>query len=215
MVDIEKIEKRAVQSVFDDGLFEIAVGLILVLLSAYFFSQTIIPETSSVNAILTGLFVIVLVSAGFLVNRFVRFIKRRMTYPRTGYIVLKRKEQSPKRRVAAAIAGAVIGACLAVLYGLSPSVKALIPALNGLLFGIAVFFIAHRIGLVRFYVLSAVTAIIGVAVAAARVEEVKGLFYFYLLLGAATILSGLAALIVYLRRTPRPSHDASEDPDAR
>ncbi|OGD13278.1 MAG: hypothetical protein A2W20_03805 [Candidatus Aminicenantes bacterium RBG_16_66_30] len=215
MVDIEKIEKRTVQSVYDDGFFEIALGLIFVLLSAYFFSQTIIPRGSSINAILTGLFLIVLVSAGFLVSRFVRFFKRRVTYPRTGYIVFKKKEQSPKRRAAAAIAGAVIGGSLAALYGLSPSFKALIPALFGLLFGIAVFFIARRIGLVRFYVLSAVSATIGVVIAAAGVEETRGTFLFFLLFGAALIISGLAALFVYLRRFPKPAADVPEGPDAR
>ncbi len=32
MVDIEKIEKRTVQSFYDDGLIEIAIGLIFLLL---------------------------------------------------------------------------------------------------------------------------------------------------------------------------------------
>jgi hypothetical protein len=214
MVDIEKIEKRTVQSFFDDGLAEIAAGFILILLSAYFFSQTVIPEGSSVNAVLTGLFLIVLVSAGFIVNRIVRFFKRRITYPRTGYVAFKKREQSPWRRAVAAIAGATIGACLAALYGLSPSSQSLFPALNGLLIGIAIFFVARRIGLVRLYVLAALTAIIGVAVAAARVEGIRGFFYFYALFGVATVLTGLVALIVYLRRSSRPAADAFEGPDA-
>ena len=214
MVDIEKIEKRTAQSFYDDGLVEIAVGLILVLLSAYFYSQTVIPKDSSINAVLLGLFIIVLVSSNFLVSRFVRFFKRLITYPRTGYVAFKKKEPSPKRRAAAAIAAGLIGASVAVLYGLSSSVRTLMPAINGFLFGIGVFFIANRIGVLRFYLLAVASSIIGVAIAAAGVEELKGFFFYYIFFGVSVLISGLAALVVYLHRTPRPSSDASEDPDA-
>jgi len=214
MVDIEKIEKRTVQSFFDDGLFEIAVGFIFLLIGGYFFAQSAAPKGSRLEDALSMLFILVIVSSGFFVNRVVRFLKRRITYPRTGYIAFKKKERSPGRRAAAGLAGAIIGASLAVLYGLSPSTEMLLPALNGLLFGAAVFFIAHRIGLARFYALSASAAIIGVAIAVARVEEGKGFSYFYLLFGIAVFVSGLATLIIYLRRFPRPTAGASEGPDA-
>jgi hypothetical protein len=214
MVDIEKIEKRTVQSFFDDGLFEIAVGFIFLLIGGYFFAQSAAPKGSRLEDALSMLFILVIVSSGFFVNRVVRFLKRRITYSRTGYVALKKKEISPKRRAAAAITGAVLGASLGALYGLSPSIKTLLPALNGLLFGIAVFFIANRIGLIRFYVLSAIAAIIGVAIAVARIREGKGFSYFYLIFGIAVIVSGLATLIIYLRRFPRPTAGASEGPDA-
>jgi len=215
MVDIEKIEKRTVQSFYDDGLVEIAIGLVLVLLSAYFYSQTILPKGSSVSAILTALFIIVLVSSNFLGSRFVRFFKRRITYPRTGYVAFKRKEPSPKRRAAAAIAAGLIGASVATLYGLSSSIKTLMPAINGLVIGIAVFFIANRIGVLRFYLLAAASSIIGVAIAAAGVEELKSFFFYYFFLGATALISGLIALIVYLRRFPKPAPDGVEGSDAR
>jgi MFS family permease len=214
MVDIKKIEKRAVQSFYDDGLVEIAVGLIFVLLSAYFLSQTIVPRGSSINAILMGLFMIVLVSSNFLGGRFVRFFKRRITYPRTGYVEFKKKEPSPRRRAAAAIAAGIIGASLAALYGLSSSVRTLIPASYGVLIGIAVFVIANRIRLVRFMVLSAVSTMIGVGIAVAGFDEIKGAFLYYLLFGLAVIASGLATLIIYLRRHPRPAAGGLEGPDA-
>jgi hypothetical protein len=214
MVDIEKIEKRVVQSFYDDGLVEIAIGLILVLLSAYFYSQTIVPKASSLNAILTGLFMIVLVSSNFLGSRFVRFFKRRITYPRTGYVAFKKKERSPKRRAAAAIAAGLIGASVAALYGLSSSIRTFMPALYGLLFGVAVFFVAHRLGVLRFYLLAVASSIIGVAIAAAGVEETKGVFFYYFFFGVSVLISGLAALIVYLRRFPRPAAGGPEASDA-
>jgi hypothetical protein len=215
MVDIEKIEKRTVQSFYEDGGFEIALGLVFLLLGAYFYATTVVPEGSPRGAILTGLFVLVIVSAGFLVSRFLRFLKRRITYPRTGYVTFKKKEHSPKRRVATAVVGGIIGAGLGALYTHSPSIKLLLPAVNGLLFAVTHLFFANKVGLVRFFVLAAASAVIGVAITAAGIGDLEGLGLFYLLFGAALLISGLAALIVYLRRNPRPAAGGPEGPDAR
>ena len=214
MVDIERIEKRTVQSFYEDGLNEIALGLIFLLLGGYFFAQAAIPEGSPLNAVLSVLFVFVIISSGFLVNRFLRFFKRRITYPRTGYVAFKKKRPSPKRRAATMIVGGIIAASLAALYTLSPSLKALFPALNGLLLAFAVLLIANKVGLVRFYVLAAASAAIGIAVTAVGIGDIKGISLYYGLFGAAMVVSGLAALIVYLRRSPRPDAGGTEGPNA-
>jgi len=214
MVDIEKIEKRTVRSFYDDGLMEIALGAFFVFLGGWLFAQAAAPEGSGLGAVLNSLFVLVIVSAGVVVGRVVRFLKQRITYPRTGYVSFKKKEPNPKRRAAAALAGGLIGASLAVLYGLSPSVRTMLPAVNGLLFAVAMLLIAKRVGVLRFHVLAAASAVIGVGLTAAGAGDLKGVGLFYGLFGAAVILSGLAALIVYLKRSPRPAADASEGPDA-
>jgi hypothetical protein len=214
MVDIEKIEKRTIQSFYEDGFAEIAIGLVFLLLGGYFFAQASIPEKTTVGGILTSVFILVVVSAGFLVNRLLRFLKRRITYPRTGYVAFKKKEQSPKRRIATAVVAMIISASLAALYRISPSLRILYPALNGILFAVAVLLFASKVGLVRFFVLAAASAVIGFAVTAAGIGDFKGISLYYLLFGAAVLVSGLAALIVYIRRFPRSSPDASEGPDA-
>jgi DMSO reductase anchor subunit len=207
MVDIEKIEKRTVQSYYDDGLTEIALGLIFVLLGGYFFAQAAIPEGSPLNAALSVLFVFVIISSGFLVNRFIRFFKRRITYRRTGYVAFKKKEPNPKRRAATLIVAGIIAASLSALFTLSPSVKTLFPALNGLLFAVSILLFANKVGLVRFYVLAAASAVIGFAVTAAGVGDIKGISLYYGLFGAAVTLSGLATLVVYLRKSPRADRE--------
>ena len=214
MVDIEKIEKRTVQSFYDDGLFEIALGFFLLLLGGYFFAQASAPKGSPMNSVLSVLFVLVIVSAGFLINRILRFLKRRITYPRTGYVTFKKKEPNPKRRAAAMITGGLIGASMGALYGLSPSIRTLMPALNGILFAVAILLAANKVGVFRFYILAGASAVIGFGITAAGIGDIKGVSLYYGLFGAAIILSGLAALIVDLRRSPRPAADASEGPDA-
>jgi hypothetical protein len=214
MVDIEKLEKRTVRSFYDDGLTEIAAGLMFLILGAYFILQ-LGATGSTAGSILSSVFLIVFFAAFFLVNRLLRFFKRRITYPRTGYVAFKKKEPSPKRRVATAVVAGIISAALAILFRISPSVKLLFPAVNGLLFAVAALLLAHRVGVTRFYVLSAASAAIGVGLALAGVGDLNGLGFFYLLFGAAVLVAGLAALIVYLGRNPRPAPDAQGGSDAR
>ena len=214
MVDIEKIEKRTVRSFYEDGLFEIALGAVFLLLGGYFFAQTAAPKGSAIEGALSILFVLVIGSSAFLASRILRFFKRRITYPRTGYVAFKKKEPSPKRRIAAAVTGGLMGASLAALYGLSPSVRTLLPALNGILLAVVVLLIANKIGLIRYYVLAAVSVVIGFAVTAAGIGDTKGISLYYGLFGAAVTVSGLAALFVYLKRSPRPAAEGPEGPDA-
>jgi MFS family permease len=210
MVDIEKIEKRTVQSFYDDGLPEISLGLIFLLLGGYFFAQAAAPEGSALGSALTVLFFLVIVSAGFLVSRILRFLKRRITYPRTGYVAFKKKEPSSKRRAATMVVGGIIGAAIAALYGISPSFKTLFPAVNGLLLAVAVLLFAGKVGLVRFYILSAASAVIGFAVTASGIGDIKGISLYYGLFGAALILSGLVALVAYLRKSPRADRENAD-----
>src|SRR5512143_3097578 len=203
VVDIKKIEKRTIQSFYQDGLTEIALGLIFLIFGGYFVAHNAAPAGSALEDWLTVGFILIVVSAGFVVNRVLRLLKRRLTYPRAGYVSFKKKEPSPRRRAATAIVAMIISAALASLYGLSPSFRALYPAVNGLLFAVAALFIANKVGLVRFFVLAAASAVIGVSLAAAGAGGFQGLALFYLLFGAAALVSGLAALIVFLRRNPR------------
>jgi hypothetical protein len=113
------------------------------------------------------------------------------------------------------VAGAVIGMSLAALYTLAPPVRALLPAVNGLLLALVVFLVASKIGLVRLYILAAAAAVIGCAVTAAGMGDIKGVSITYGVFGAAVIVSGLSALIVYLNRSPRPGEEPTEEgPDA-
>ncbi len=214
MIDIKKLEKRTVQSFFDDGLTEIAAGLMFLILGGYFILQ-LSTAGSTAGSIVSSVFLIVFFVSFFLVNRLLRFFKRHVSYPRTGYVAFKKKEASPKRRVATAVVAGIISAALVILFRISPSVKLLFPAVNGLLFAFAALLLAHRVGVTRFYVLSAASAAIGVGLAAAGIGDLKGLGFFYLLFGAVILFAGLAALIVYLGRNPRPAPDAQGGPDAR
>jgi hypothetical protein len=215
MVDIEKIEKRTVQSFYDDGLFEIGLGFVFVLLGGFLFVQTALPKGSTLAAIIGFFLIGIIFLAAFLVNRVIRFLKRRITYPRTGFVAFKKQPVSPRKRLRAGLFGGFIGALFAVLLGLAPSLRTLLPALNGFMLALISFKIANRVGVARFFVLATLSAVIGFSLTAGGIGDSKGISLFYLIFGAAVVISGLAALVVYLRRNPRPAAETPEGPDAR
>jgi hypothetical protein len=215
MVDVKKIEKRTIQSFYDDGLTEIALGVILLLLGGGFLAQATAARGSKLEDALTVFFLLVIFGGGFLVNRLLRFFKRRITYPRTGYVTFKKKDPGRSRRTAASVVAMIISASLVVLFRLSPSFRLLYPAVNGLLFAVAALLFANRVGLIRFFALAGASALIGLAVTAAGIGDIKGIGVYYLAFGAAVLVSGLVALVVYLRRNPRSAADGPGGPDAR
>jgi hypothetical protein len=210
MIDHEKeIERRTKQYFYNDGLTEIAVGIVLLVLGVYFFGSVALPAGSVLKTWLDAAFVLIIFSGIFIVRRLVRFLKFRITYPRTGYVSYRKKEATPRRRAIAAVTGGIIGAALSVLLAVSPTAKAWLPALNGFLLSFAVFLFARRTEIARYYILAAVSAVIGLLVALAGVRNVKGISLYYAAFGTAVITSGLVALIVYLRST-KPGHGESD-----
>ncbi len=207
--DLKAIERRTVRSFYDDGLFEIALGAILLLLGGYFFGEIALPKTSLVRSFLSSAFVLVILFAGLLINKILRFLKNRITYPRAGYVSF-RKERNPKRRWIAGIYGALIGASFPFLMSFVPSFRDMLPAVNGLLFGVVFLLLANKSGMSRYYVLSFVSVAIGIALAAAGIGDIRGISLYYALFGAAMTLSGLAALIVFLRKNKRAAETVDE-----
>jgi hypothetical protein len=208
MIDeIQKVQKRAVQYFYNDGLTEIAVGAVFLILGLYFFGQAALPKASPLKFWLDSSFLIIFLAAFFLAGRIIRFLKRRLTYPRTGYVSYKRKKDAPRRRRLAAATGAIIAGLLASLIAVSPNVRAWLPAVNGFLLGAAVFLFANRVGLLRFYVLAALSSLTGFVIAAAGFGDIKGVSLYYAVFGASVTVSGVAALIVYLRRSRLPEED--------
>ncbi len=215
MIDIEKIEKRTVQSFYDDGSFEIALGFVFVLIGGYLYVQTALPKGSALAAIMGVALIGVIFLAGFLVNRIIRFLKRRITYPRTGYVAFKKQPVSPRKRRRAGLFGGFMGLLLVPLLGLAPSLNALLPIMVSFPLAMIAFKIANKAGVARFFVLAALSAIIGFALTAAGIGSARGIGLAFGLIGGSMILSGVTALVVYLRRNPRPAPDGPEGPDAR
>ncbi len=209
-MDSKEAERRTKRYFYDDGLTEIVLGVILVLFGGHFIGTAIFRERSPIRGFLDVSSVLIICCAGFLVGRIIRFLKFRITYPRTGYVSYKKKELSPQRRRAAMAISAFIAAATATLLARSPSFRTWMPALNGILLGVGVYLIARRTEVARFYFLAAASVVIGFGMALAGFDDFKGLGLYYALFGAAMIVSGAVTFIVYLRRSRAPHEDVHE-----
>ncbi|MGQ9675890.1 MAG: hypothetical protein ACUVX1_09505 [Chloroflexota bacterium] len=208
--DIDKAVKRTQQYWFIDGLTEIAVGVVFVLVGLLFLVESFAPPDSPLAHISAlGLPLIVIIGWS-VTSRLVSAAKARLTYPRTGYVKYRRPptRQRVNRFVVGAAVGAGVGFVVATLALTAPASLAWIPALQGLIVGAFWAYFGWHFALTRFYVLAIVSVALGPATALAGLGDIRGNGVYFSLMGMAMIVSGGLALISYLRQTKAPGDDA-------
>lgn len=207
--DIDKTIKRTQQYWFIDGLTEIAVGIVFLLIGVLFLVEAAAPPDSPM-AHVSALGLPVLVIVGWLVaRRLVAAAKVRLTYPRTGYVRYRARPAS--QRINRFVVGALVGAATALLVaavGLTtPASLAWIPALEGLFVGLFWLYYGHQVSLTRFYVLGGLSVMIGAVVALSGAGDILGNGMYFGLMGLALIGSGALTLWDYVHHTQSPGED--------
>jgi hypothetical protein len=193
---IERLQQRARQYWFQDGLGELAVGLLFLLLGLYFLGQASLPSDSTLYRLLDAGFLLVFLAAILLLRRLVPFLKERITYPRTGYVSYRQVEKNQRGlRMAAAM---IIGATVAALFAAAPLSLVLLPGVSGLIAACAFLLMGSRAGMARFYLLAACSALLGGSLSLLGVGDIFGLGLYYTLFGLAILASGFYALARYL-----------------
>ncbi|NSW50972.1 MAG: hypothetical protein HPY85_00520 [Anaerolineae bacterium] len=209
------VKKRVYQYWFVDGIYEIGFGCGLALFGATYYGIAQLQPTG-LRQILMGFgypFLVLGVMWG--VGKLVRWMKHRITYPRSGYVGYHRdpwRNQVKKRlpRMALALflilAANATAALCAERWG-TTTANLVTWVLFGTVFAGAAFWLGLRFGLKRYYVL-AVHHILAGAVTGVWVGEPHQMLAFMLLAGIGWTLSGLATLLVYLRRTAKDKGEA-------
>jgi hypothetical protein len=199
---IKQLERRTLQYWYVDGLAELATGVVSLALALLLLLAGL-ARPGSLIARFNALAVPVIIIGGALLSRLVvRALKERLTYPRSGYVVYR--SARPRKRWLNAVIGGGVGALTAVLIVTRSDVRALLPALEGLLLGLAWFFAAGKLGLRRFYVLAALSAIAGVAAMLAGLDESLGAALVFGIMGLGLLGTGAFALRHYLLTTLPP-----------
>lgn len=182
-----------------DGLTEIAVGLqaLLVPLSLYGVAHTSRGSAGRVMAVLA--LPLGLAAAALLSRRVIVTIRRRTTYPRTGYVVY-RHQRSPW------VFGVALSLALLLLFvALRTSTTNWVTylfVLQGLVPGALTMYFGRIVGLIRFQVLGAAFALFGVAVALAEPALTQGMAVFWSGIGALYLASGALTFWRYMRMHP-------------
>lgn len=198
--DVDKVLQRTRQYWFSDGVVEISIGALFLILGLYFYLQFLLPSGSLLLIGLQVGFVFLLVGAIYLSRSLVNKLKSRLTIPRTGYVSYKRASRT-QRMVSIGIVCFIAGINV-VLFVTTPLSLNWVPAITGLIVGSLWLISAFRVGLLRFYLQSILAYMLGVILSVSNLDIYLGLTLFYGILGCVLLLSGGWTLAAYLHRHP-------------
>ena len=200
-IDLRQVERTVWRDYFQDGLAEILMGGYLLLMGLFLRSSSVTP-----------LIVLQVVFFGPLLAA----LKRRVTYPRTGYVKLREGEPGPLPKIVLGAAVLGVAALVVVLLALGIIAQPArwyrwMPIAFGIVLSGVMLGLALRVRLARLYVVAAV-ALVG-AVAAPLVPVAEKLGNLALLLAAvgAVLLAGGVVALVRFRRRYAPSEEGDGD----
>ena len=203
--DVDRAQRRARQYWFDDGLTDIGIGILFLAIGLLFLVEAYAPPGSLPGSFSAVGIVVLVAGGGWLINRAVRLAKRRITYPRTGYVRYRQPARSPRRRLLVVVLGATVSLLtVLILFATAPASLAWIPALQGVFIGAFVLYAGHSVGLVRFYLLAILSFVVGPLLSLVGLGDTLGTGVYFAVMGSAFLLSGIVTLLGYLRTT-RPS----------
>jgi hypothetical protein len=198
-MDLKQIERRAQGYFYEDGLAELGVGLFFVLVGLFVLVMSTVESGTPWGTVMGIGMAVVIVGGTLVMNRVVRAVKARVTYPRTGYISY-RKAPSATRWIVVAVA---LGLALFAL--LAPYEWAdRMPLVVGLLMALIFSLIGARSGVVRLYVAAGIGALLGLAMALSGLDEIAGAGITFGGTGVVLMIGGGLALMRYLRANPAP-----------
>ena len=192
-------QKRVFQYWFSDGLAELSLGLVCVLLGLYLLAQALLPQDSLASRLLNLLSVFIVFGMSVTARQLLNAAKSRITYPRTGYVAYQRPGKLEYLAV-----GVVCLFFIAMGTGLLAFPQgslAWMPVAAGIVFGAVLLFQALRSGLPRLFVLALVSLMLGGGLALSGIPNLPGLAYFFILSGPCFIVSGWTGYHRYQRST--------------
>lgn len=204
--DINHTVQRTRQYWFIDGLAELSVGGLFLLLGIYFFIQSILSSGSLTLLVFQLSFVFILFAMIFTSRYLLNKLKSRITFPRTGYVSYKKA--SKVQKLTSASLAIVIATFPIILYFTTPLSLNWIPIFSGLLVGAIWLISAVRIGLLRLYLQALLSLILGVLLSLANLDTYPSLAIYYGVMGIVLFTSGGIILAMYLRQHPAAENDS-------
>jgi hypothetical protein len=205
--DVDEARKRAYRYWYEDGLSEVAVGCLFILIALALGVQAILPAGSAAAFLSELAFPVVVIGGMWAARRLVNAAKERITYPRTGYVRYRRS--GPRRRWLSALIGGGMGAIAAFLFAQGPASLAWLPLLQGLIVGAVLLYIGSRLDLLRFYASAALSVLMGAAITLGGAAHLIGSAAYFGGLGVMLAAMGAFTLRSYLRQT-QPTSETGE-----
>ena len=197
---IKETMQRTYRYLYDDGLMEIAAGLLLLASALLFLIWHYLQAQPWLSALFAaGLLVVVLGGALYLRSA-VAGVKERVTYPRTGYVAYREETDPAGARWLLLLA---TGGTAIVLLFLPATFSQMVVA-EGIVTAVMLALLGRRLALTRFYLLALLALLLGGVIAGLQSSDLLGSALFLGLTGLLLATSGLLALRRYLQQHPRP-----------
>lgn len=198
-VDIKKIEQKAFSQSQQDGLMEFVMGICLLAMS-----------TRLLSRVLIGMFPI----AMLLFKPVLTTMRKRFTYPRTGYVKLI--EDKPKDAIAGiALITLIVVAVLAVAFILFADVRNFglwlkwVPLWAGLILAVMFVSLAAKSPTTRYYIFALYSLVTGFALSLPHFAKVEtGTLLYFLAMGAFLTPFGLVLFLSFLQKHPEHAKEA-------
>lgn len=209
--NVSDVEQRVKRYWYTDGIGELIGGGMFMLMGVYFALQEYFGSSSALGGILQVSLILLLVGGMYVGRRLINALKNRITYPRTGYVEYYADEHSLKRRRILSALLAFLVSVLTMVFVRMFQIFDAIVAVTGVAVGFILMFLrAKASGLARFYVLGAVSIVLGLVLSVSGLPNGYSLGLFYGLMGVCFMLSGGFTLQSYLQENPLP-----EDAESR
>ncbi len=210
-VSIKNTIERTRQYWYIDGFSELLVGMIFVFLGLLN-SITLIIQPSIGSAVIVGIGYPLVILGGIIFgNKWVRSMKEKVTYPRTGFVKYIQPERPSRRKrmIKAFVVAFMVSIIINVIINrLDPFWLVLG---TGLLIAAFTVYMGVQIPLNRFFMTAAWIVI--VSMVAARLPYSNDLQMGLLLMGTGIgwLVAGATSLIAYLRKNPILDQEKVED----
>jgi hypothetical protein len=196
-LDMKEIERKAYLSYSEDGLVDIAIGMVILLWGVF-----LVVEPSG----LIGLLGILAMGIWYLGKRFI-------TVPRSGIIQPSQKMERKMRNLTiflvvlgliafgGILTGRIIGYPFSSGYALG---------ILGLVLAVGISVLAYLLNAARLYAYAALVfiAFAGGEILSASITTFDAFAFSVILAGALILISGLAVLVSFLRKYPLPTLEA-------
>jgi hypothetical protein len=202
MPDVEKVMKHTLRHFFGDGIGEMAYGITFMLIGLILFgAATLKPPFRHFWSIA---FFLVVWAAFWLSRWLVPALKKRLVFPRTGYVV-SRKLRGRMLWLVLSVAAVVggVGAFVAVyMLRAHPAARAWSPVILGIEVGGWLLFMGFRFEMRRYLLLAGFSLLAGVAGSLMGMGADRGSAVYMAAMGLALVVSGALALRANLRQAP-------------
>jgi hypothetical protein len=202
------IEQRVKRYWFSDGIAELSGGGMFLLLGIYFALQQFLGQDSMVGGLLQASLVLLMIGGAYVSRRLVNSLKTRITYPRTGYVEYQTNPKAARSRPVLVMLLAFTVSALSIAFvRMFQSFDSMV-AVTGVVVGMILVLLRAKVsGLPRFYILGAVSMILGIALSVSGLPNGYSLGLFYGLMGVCFLISGGLTLRHYLSENPLPEEE--------